>query len=86
VDVSIDELGPRAEELRAAVERGEKVVVTVDGQPFANVQPRRPVGTPTPVIMKMLEEIGARARAAGSPPVDPADYDTGLYVEPDDYA
>lgn len=66
----------------AAVESGERVVLTVHGRPVADIVPRRQRAErrPTDVFLNDLAEIRALAQKLGVRS-DAADFDTGLTTD-----
>lgn len=78
MDVSVRELRNHTARVIAAVESGERVVLTVHGRPVADIVPRteRSERRSTEVVMRELDEVRQLARSLGVKP-DPADYDTG---------
>ncbi len=69
----------------AAVQSGERVVLTVHGRPVADITPhaRRSEVRPSAVVMAELAELadGFRQARADGATFDPADYDTGLTTD-----
>lgn len=82
VDVSVRELRNHTARVIAAVEAGERVVLTVHGRAVADIVPRveRVERMPTDQVMAMLDRIAERARESDVKG-DPADYDTGLTTD-----
>ena len=82
VDVSVRELRNHTARVIAAVEAGERVVLTVHGRPVADIVPReeRSESRPTELVLRDLEEISRLARELGVES-DPADFDTGLTTD-----
>lgn len=82
MDVSVRELRNHTARVIAAVESGERVVLTVHGRPVADIVPRhtRSERRPTDQILADLAEIRAmsRRRGIGSPAED---FDTGLTTD-----
>ena len=86
MDVSVRELRNHTARVIAAVEAGERVVLTVHGRPVADIVPRavRTERKSTEQVLAMLADIRSRARELGVES-DPSDYDTGLtFDETDD--
>jgi len=82
VDVSVRELRNHTARVIAAVESGERVVLTVHGRPVADIVPHRE-RTPwrsTEAVVADLREIGRLAAELGVRS-DPANYDTGLTTD-----
>ena len=82
MDVSVRELRNPTARVIAAVESGERVVLTVHGRPVADIVPRqeRSERCPTERFLADLAEIGALAAALDveSPPED---FDVGLTTD-----
>jgi prevent-host-death family protein len=82
MDVSVRELRNHTARVIAAVESGERVVLTVHGRPVADIVPRqkRSERRPTERFLSDLAEIGALAAAleADSPSED---FDVGLTTD-----
>jgi len=80
VDVSVRELRNHTARVIAAVEAGERVVLTVHGRPVADIVPRaqRVERMPTDQVMAMLDRI-SDAWAGSGLESDPADFETGLF-------
>jgi prevent-host-death family protein len=83
MDVSVRELRNHTARVIAAVEAGERVVLTVHGRPVADIVPRRErsVERPSELFLADLREIAQTWRESGATS-DPADFDTGLVFEP----
>lgn len=82
MDVSVRELRNHTARVIAAVESGERVVLTVHGRPVADIVPRheRSERRPTERLVADLTEIGALAAALGGE--SPAeDFDVGLTTD-----
>ncbi|MDQ3768286.1 MAG: type II toxin-antitoxin system prevent-host-death family antitoxin [Actinomycetota bacterium] len=82
MDVSVRHLRNHTAEVVAAVESGEKVVLTVHGRPVADIVPRqeRAERRSTEQLLAELGEISQLARQKGI--VSPADdFDTGLTTD-----
>jgi len=82
VDVSVRQLRNETAKVIAAVESGERVVLTVHGRAVADIVPRRTRSErrPSAVVLAELAEIRARAQELGVRG-DPADYDLGLTTD-----
>ena len=82
MDVSVRELRNHTARVIAAVESGERVVLTVHGRPVADIVPRqeRSERRPTERFLSDLAEIGALAAALDveSPS---GDFDVGLTTD-----
>ncbi|MGH2972166.1 MAG: type II toxin-antitoxin system Phd/YefM family antitoxin [Gaiellaceae bacterium] len=82
MDVSVRELRNHTARVIAAVESGERVVLTVHGRPVADIVPRqeRSERRPTERFLSDLAEIGALAAALDveSPSED---FDAGLTTD-----
>jgi prevent-host-death family protein len=82
VDVSVRELRNHTQRVIAAIESGERVVLTVHGRPVADILPRneRSERRPTERLLVDLAEI---AQLAGDLGVvsDSEDFDTGLTTD-----
>lgn len=82
MDVSVRELRNHTARVIAAVESGERVVLTVHGRPVADIVPReeRSERRPTERFLADLEEIDALATALQvESPSD--DFDAGLTTD-----
>lgn len=82
MDVSVRELRNHTGRVIAAVEAGERVVLTVHGRPVADIVPRRQRSErrPTHLLLAELEEIRQAAAELGVLS-DPRDFDTGLTTD-----
>ena len=82
MDVSVRELRNHTARVIAAVESGERVVLTVHGRPVADILPRRERSErrPSELLIRDLHEIGHVARQLGVAS-DAADFDTGLTTD-----
>lgn len=82
MDVSIRELRNHTRRVVAAVEAGERVVLTVHGRPVADIVPRvqRSVSRPTELVLEDLRAISELAAELGLDG-DVADFDTGLTTD-----
>lgn len=82
MDVSVRELRNHTARVIAAVESGERVVLTVHGRPVADIQPHRArsEARPMTVVVDELNELAALARRLGITP-RPEDYETGLTTD-----
>lgn len=82
VDVSVRELRNHTARVIAAVEAGERVVLTVHGRPVADIVPResRSEAIPTEIVLEMLDDLARRWRESGVKS-DPADYDLGYTTD-----
>lgn len=82
MDVSVRELRNHTARVVAAVESGERVVLTVHGRPVADIVPHeeRSVTRTTESLLAGLAEVAALARRLGVE-TDPDDYDTGLTTD-----
>ena len=82
MDVSVRELRNETARVIAAVESGERVVLTVHGRPVADIVPRqlRSERRPSERLLADLAEIGALAATLDveSPPED---FDVGLTTD-----
>jgi prevent-host-death family protein len=82
VDVSVRELRNHTARVIAAIESGQRVVLTVHGRPVADIVPRheRSERRPSDLVLAELAEIGELAAKLGvtSPPED---FDTGLTTD-----
>ena len=82
MDVSVRELRNHTARVIAAVESGQRVVLTVHGRPVADIVPRvqRSERRPTAVFLAELEEIRAAFAELGiESPAE--DYDVGLTTD-----
>lgn len=81
-DVSVRELRNHTARVIAAVESGERVVLTVHGRPVADIVPHstRSEVRPTDQLLAELQEISDLARRL-SVRSDPDDFDTGLTTD-----
>ena len=79
MDVSVRELRNHTARVIAAVESGQRVVLTVHGRPVADIVPRveRSERRPTEVLLAELAEISALARELGVTGSPEEDYDVG---------
>lgn len=70
MDVSVRELRNHTARVIAAVESGQRVVLTVHGRPVADIVPRqeRSEARSTEALMADLEEISAMATELGAKP------------------
>ena len=82
MDVSVRELRNHTARVIAAVEAGERVVLTVHGRPVADIVPRqvRVERMPTEQVLAMLERISSNWRDSGLES-DPTDFDTGFTTD-----
>ena len=82
MDVSVRELRNHTARVIAAVESGERVVLTVHGRPVADIVPRqtRSETRPTELVLADLAAISELAAKLGVRG-DVADYDTGLTTD-----
>jgi prevent-host-death family protein len=82
VEVSVRELRNETGRVIAAVEAGERVVLTKHGRPVADIVPHheRSVARPTEVILGELAELSDMWRQLDTRG-DPSDYDTGLTTD-----
>ena len=82
MDVSVRELRNHTARVIAAVESGERVVLTVHGRPVADIVPRveRSERRPSELLLAELEEVTAMAEtlAVESPSED---FDTALTTD-----
>lgn len=78
MDVSVRELRNHTARVVAAIEAGERVVLTVHGRPVADVVPRVEASErrPSELLLGDLEAIGARAAELGVRS-EAADFDVG---------
>jgi prevent-host-death family protein len=78
VEVSVRELRNHTARVIAAVESGQRVVLTVHGRPVADIVPRRTrsESRPTAELLAGLAEISALAERLGVRS-DPSDFDLG---------
>ena len=83
MDVSVRELRNHTARVIAAVEAGERVVLTVHGRPVADIVPRqvRTERKSSEQVMAMLDRISDRARELGVKPDDIADHDLGYTTD-----
>jgi prevent-host-death family protein len=82
MDVSVRELRNHTARVIAAVESGERVVLTVHGRPVADIVPRRERSErrSTELLLADLAEVNAlAARLAIPSPAD--DFDVGLTTD-----
>lgn len=81
-DVSVRELRNHTARVIAAVESGERLVLTVHGRPVADIVPHqeRSERRPTVQLLAELHEISELARSLGVRS-DPDDFDTGLTTD-----
>jgi prevent-host-death family protein len=81
-DVSVRELRNHTARVIAAVESGERVVLTVHGRPVADIVPHstRSERRRTEDVLADLAETSALARRLGVRS-DPDDFDTGLTTD-----
>lgn len=82
MDVSVRELRNHTARVVAAIESGERVVLTVHGRPVADIVPRheRAERRPTELLLADLEQIRAMARDLDvESPAD--DFDVGLTTD-----
>ena len=82
MDVSVRELRNHTARVIAAVESGERVVLTVHGRPVADIVPRhvRSERRPSERLLADLAEIGALAATLGvESPL--GDFDVGLTTD-----
>ncbi len=79
MDVSVRELRNHTGRVIAAIEAGERVVLTVHGRPVADIVPRneRSETRPTELLLRDLQEIGELAKELGVES-DPADFESGM--------
>ena len=79
MDVSVRELRNHTARVIAAVESGQRVVLTVHGRPVADIVPRveRSERRPTEVLLAELAEIRALAKELGVTDSPEEDYDVG---------
>lgn len=82
VDVSVRELRNHTARVIAAVESGERVVLTVHGRPVADIVPRatRSERRPTEQVLVELAEISALANQL-EVVSRPEDFDVGLTTD-----
>jgi len=82
MDVSVRELRNHTARVIAAVESGERVVLTVHGRPVADIVPRRTRSErrSTEAVLADLAAISALAAELGVVS-DPDDFDTGLTTD-----
>jgi prevent-host-death family protein len=82
MDVSVRELRNHTARVIAAVESGERVVLTVHGRPVADIVPRveRAEARSSEVFLAELEELRQMWDELGVRG-DPADYDTGYTTD-----
>ena len=82
MDVSVRELRNHTGRVIAAVESGERVVLTVHGRPVADIVPRRSRSERRPTDL-LLADLAAISELAAELDVvsDPADFDTGLTTD-----
>jgi prevent-host-death family protein len=82
MDVSVRHLRNHTAQVVAAVESGEKVVLTVHGRPVADIVPRqeRAERRPTEQVLAELAEISELARREGVVSSSD-DFDTGLTTD-----
>jgi len=82
MDVSVRELRNHTARVIAAVESGERVVLTVHGRPVADILPRQSRSERRPTD-QVLADLSAISELAGSLGVvsDPADFDVGLTTD-----
>ncbi len=82
MDVSVRELRNHTARVIAAVESGERVVLTVHGRPVADIVPRRSRSERRPTEL-LLAELAAISDLAGELAVnsDAADFDVGLTTD-----
>lgn len=82
MDVSVRELRNHTARVIAAVESGERVVLTVHGRPVADILPRQSRSERRPTD-QVLADLRAISDLAGSLGVvsDPADFDVGLTTD-----
>jgi prevent-host-death family protein len=82
MDVSVRELRNHTRRVIAAVESGERVVLTVHGRPVADIVPRRERSERRPSEL-VLADLAAISELAGNLDVasDAADFDLGLTTD-----
>lgn len=82
MDVSVRELRNHTARVIAAIEGGERVVLTVHGKPVADIVPRRQRSERRSIglVLGELETIAATAERLGVKG-DPADFETGLTTD-----
>src|SRR5207244_2656706 len=82
MDVSVRELRNHTARVIAAVESGERVVLTVHGRPVADIVPRRERSErrSTEALLADLDEIAALARELGVES-HAEDFDVGLTTD-----
>jgi prevent-host-death family protein len=82
MDVSVRELRNHTARVIAAIESGERVVLTVHGRPVADIVPRRTRSErrPSEVLLADLAAISSLAEALGVQS-DAADFDVGLTTD-----
>jgi prevent-host-death family protein len=82
MDVSVRELRNHTARVIAAVQSGERVVLTVHGRPVADIVPRETRSETRPTEL-VLADLAAISKLAGELGVhgDVADHDTGLTTD-----
>jgi prevent-host-death family protein len=82
MDVSVRELRNHTARVIAAIESGERVVLTVHGRPVADIVPRRPRSERRP-SERLLADLAAVSALADELDIasDAADFDVGLTTD-----
>lgn len=82
MDVSVRELRNHTQRVIAAIEGGERVVLTVHGRPVADILPHqeRTERRPTERLVADLADLSQLAERLGVES-DPDDFDTGLTTD-----